>query len=39
MALVKQPKTAVFRPKSKYEYIVHRLCCVNVLKKFLKTYE
>ena len=24
-ALVRQPKIAVFRPKSKYEYIVHRL--------------
>jgi len=25
MALVRQPKTAVFTPKSKYEYIVRRL--------------
>jgi len=24
MALVRQPKTAGFRPKSRYEYIVHR---------------
>jgi len=33
MALVRQPKTALFRLKSRYEYIIHRFSkCLSGIK-------